>query len=162
LVRGSKSAEREAEKAAEGIIAQVAKDALREADDDVAEAVERDAARSAGRDAAEHAARPDGLVHPSELQRTHEIGGNASSRRVIEIRDSLQREGWKGEPISIVEHDGKKYIVDGHHRVAAARRAGVEEVPYRVVELPFRGYRTMDDVLELPPPDNLRYKGKRF
>jgi hypothetical protein len=162
LARGSKSAEREAAQAAEGIIAKAAKDALREADDDVAEAVERDVARSAGRDAAERAARPDGFVSPSQLERTHGIGGNESSRTVMEIRDSMRQGGWQGAPVSVYEHGGRRYIVDGHHRIAAARRAGLEQVPYQVVDLPFRGYRTLDDVLELPSPDNLRHKGKRF
>jgi hypothetical protein len=170
LVEGGKAAEHEAAKAAEGVVAKVAKDGLREAAEDTGQAAEQSAAKAAEEEAAkkaeqnavEDAVRPDGFARPSELERTHEIGGNASSRRVVEIRDSLAREGWKGNPVSIVEHDGWKYVVDGHHRLAAARRAGVEQIPYKVVELPFRGYRTLDDVLEVPPADNLRHKGKRF
>lgn len=41
--------------------------------------------------------------------------------------------GWQGEPIKVVEHNGQMLIVDGHHRVAAARIAGID-VPYEVVD----------------------------
>jgi hypothetical protein len=46
--------------------------------------------------------------------------------------------------------------------VAAARRAQLDEVPYHRVDLPFRGYRRIDDLLEQVPPDNLRHKGRPF
>lgn len=104
----------------------------------------------------------DGYASPRDLERTHEIGGNSSSKNVAKIRDSMAADGWQGEPVSVLEHDGKKYLLDGHHRRAAAIRAGLDQVPYKLVNLPFKGYQTLDDVLGFVRPDNLRYKGRPF
>ena len=42
--------------------------------------------------------------------------------------------GWQGDPIKVVELDGQRIVVDGHHRLAAAQRAGIE-VRYQVVDV---------------------------
>ncbi|MGB0758157.1 MAG: ParB N-terminal domain-containing protein [Rubripirellula sp.] len=34
--------------------------------------------------------------------------------------------GWQGKPIEVIEHNGYRYVVNGHHRLEAARRAGIE------------------------------------
>jgi uncharacterized protein (DUF1015 family) len=50
---------------------------------------------------------------------------------------------------STFEHNGSKYILDGHHRVAAARAAGIE-VPYNSIpasRLPEFNYKSVDDVI---------------
>lgn len=39
------------------------------------------------------------------------------------------------------------YVVDGHHRLLAAKKLGLEEVPIKKVELPYAGYSTTDDLL---------------
>jgi hypothetical protein len=148
-----------AAKAGEAIIAKAAKDAFEDAEKVVAEDVGKDAAQDVTRDATRDI---DGWVNPRELQRTHEIGGNASSRNVMNYRDSMMKDGWQGDPVTVVEHDGQKYLVDGHHRRAAAIRAGLDRVPYKTVELPHGNYRSLDDVLGYVRPDNLRYKGKPF
>lgn len=41
--------------------------------------------------------------------------------------------GWQGDPIRVVELNGPRIVVDGHHRLAAAQRVGIE-VPYEVVQ----------------------------
>ena len=56
-------------------------------------------------------------------------------------------EGIK-DPIKYVEYDGSKYVVDGHHRLRAARELGFETVPVEKVELPYKGYKTVDDLLQ--------------
>jgi hypothetical protein len=60
---------------------------------------------------------------------------------------------WTESPISIVRHEGSSYVVDGHHRLAAAKLAGLSEVSITDVtaELTssgFLGYKSMDDVLQ--------------
>jgi hypothetical protein len=40
--------------------------------------------------------------------------------------------GWNGPPIKVVEVNGKMYVVDGHHRLAAGTQAGLK-IPYEVV-----------------------------
>lgn len=49
--------------------------------------------------------------------------------------------------IKYVEYNGQKYIVDGHHRVIAAKRLGIKEVPIEQVQLPYAGYNTIEDLL---------------
>ena len=72
-----------------------------------------------------------------EFLRTHAISGRSSSRRVRQIMESMKANGWAGPPVMAVEHEGDKYLLDGHHRTFAARMAlipvqycllGVEEL----------------------------------
>jgi ParB-like chromosome segregation protein Spo0J len=61
----------------------------------------------------------------------------------------MKANGWQGDAISVFEHNGSKYILDGHHRVVAARAAGIE-VPYNSIPasrlLEFN-YKSVDDVI---------------
>lgn len=45
-----------------------------------------------------------------------------------------------------VEVNGQKYVVDGHHRLRAAKDLGMKEVPVEKVELPYKGYKTIEDL----------------
>ncbi|MGC4810922.1 DUF6531 domain-containing protein [Micromonospora sp. DT228] len=91
---------------------------------------------------------------PADLRPTHPISGDSSSKRVARYRNDM-RNGefdWEQSPISVVRHDGSTYVVDGHHRLAAAKYANVDEVRVRdvtddLVREGFLGYRDMDDVL---------------
>ncbi len=91
-----------------------------------------------------------GTASPYDLKPTHPVGQNGVSRRNIDIiARSMKEDGYIGEPVKVVEHDGMLLLVDGHHRVRAAKLAGLEEVPYEVVDLPWNtSYRTIDDVLD--------------
>ena len=63
--------------------------------------------------------------------------------------ESMKSNGWQGDPISVFEEDGTKYILDGHHRVQAALRVGID-VPYEIVaveDLPQFGYKTVDELI---------------
>lgn len=62
----------------------------------------------------------------------------------------MRKDGWKGDPVSVFEHNGQRYILDGHHRVSAARAADVD-VPYRAIseaELPNFNYKNANEVLQ--------------
>jgi hypothetical protein len=83
------------------------------------------------------------------FERTHGLSGNVSTRNVQDYMDSMRANGWQGDAISVFEHNGSKYILDGHHRVQAAMRVGVE-VPYNSIpasQLSQFGYQTADDVI---------------
>ncbi|ADI08421.1 Rhs protein [Streptomyces bingchenggensis BCW-1] len=111
---------------------------------------------------------PEGCTSadPHALKPTHEISGNSSTKRVKKMMDDM-RNGtfdWEQSPISVVkDDDGTMYVVDGHHRLAAARRINLDEVAIRDVtqqlkdgELP--GYKDIDDVTSSAS----EYRGNRL
>ncbi|WP_369244489.1 ParB N-terminal domain-containing protein [Streptomyces sp. R41] len=56
--------------------------------------------------------------------------------------------GWQGDPIEVFEQNNRKYVINGHHRVAAAKKAGID-VQYRSIsleEVKAYGYRDADHV----------------
>jgi hypothetical protein len=88
---------------------------------------------------------------PSTFTRAEALSGRASQRTVNEIAESMRANGWQGAPIDVVELQGQRIVVDGHHRLAAARRAGID-VQYQVVDPssvigPGR-YTSIDDILQ--------------
>lgn len=90
-----------------------------------------------------------GVAAANTFARTESMAGKASSRKVGEIAESMRGGGWKGDPIKIVEHNGQRYVIDGHHRLEAARRAGID-ASFEVVspaEMARYGYRSVDDVV---------------
>ncbi len=101
-------------------------------------------------------------MRPTDLLRTESLRGNASSRKVREIAESMRQHGWRGDPVEVFFHHGEPYLVNGHHRVAAAMRAGIDDIPYRALsqeELRRYGYRSPDDLISdyaNRGPDRLR------
>ncbi len=86
-------------------------------------------------------------VRVGELIATH--GKTMSNKQLDRLVKNIRAEGIK-EPLTVTEHQGKLYILDGHHRALAAPRAGVAEVPIKRVELPFGAYKTPDDLTFTP------------
>jgi ParB-like chromosome segregation protein Spo0J len=62
------------------------------------------------------------------------------------LSNEIDKTGEITESLKYVERDGKKYLVDGHHRQALARQKGINEVPAEQVELPYGGYKTEADL----------------
>lgn len=58
----------------------------------------------------------------------------------------ITQEGGIKETLKFVVHQGQKYVVDGNHRLRAARKLGLDEVPAEEVSLPYKGYKTADDL----------------
>jgi hypothetical protein len=79
----------------------------------------------------------------AELIPTH--GMTLSRARYAALRQDISLNGIRS-PINYVEVNGRKYVLDGHHRLRAARELGIDEVPTERVELPFLGYETIDDL----------------
>ena len=82
-------------------------------------------------------------ANPFELAPTHAL--TKSKRAFGELKADIAQNGVK-DPIKYVEHNGQKYIVDGHHRARAAKELGIKEVPVEQVQLPFGGYKSVDDL----------------
>lgn len=84
----------------------------------------------------------------SAVRRTKTSGGTV--RSVNQLAASMRANGWQGAPIDVVELNGQRIVVDGHHRLAAARRAGID-VQYQVVDpstaIGPGKYASIDDIL---------------
>lgn len=84
------------------------------------------------------------------------------------MADEMKRSGYDGPPIDVVVKDGEMFVVDGHHRLKAARMAGLDRVPINVVDdiaAHPSSWRSVDEVVQDAAsvgPDNLRDKGRRF
>ena len=77
------------------------------------------------------------------------MSGRASSRNVRNIAEDMKANGYQGAPIKVLESNGERFILDGHHRVQAARRAGID-IPFESVSpsnLSNFGYNSVDDVI---------------
>ena len=83
-------------------------------------------------------------ISPFKLNATQDItmSKREFNKFLIAIRDN-----GVIEPIKYIEHEGEKYIVDGHHRVHAAKVLGVHSIPIEKVELPYKGYKTVKDLV---------------
>ncbi|MEV0701015.1 polymorphic toxin-type HINT domain-containing protein [Saccharopolyspora sp. NPDC050389] len=73
-----------------------------------------------------------GSADPFSFKRTEALSGNASKRNVDSLTASMKESGWQGDPISVAKIGDDLYVLDGHHRVAAAKRAGID-VSYRIL-----------------------------
>ena len=63
------------------------------------------------------------------------------------LLDDIRKNGVK-ESIKYVEHNGVKYIVDGHHRYFAAKKLKIAEILMEEVKLPYSSsYRTLQDLM---------------
>ena len=70
----------------------------------------------------------------------------SSNNRLKKLTSDIKENGIL-EPIKYIEYNGEKHVVDGHHRLLAAKRLGLTEVPAVEVTLPYAGYRTLEDLL---------------
>ncbi|NJL18361.1 MAG: ParB N-terminal domain-containing protein [Nitrospira sp.] len=112
---------------------------------------------AAGRGTAETA---NETVDPNTLQRTHSIEGKRSAARVDELSADMRQNGYSGPPVDVAEINGGRYILDGHHRRAAAARTGtlVEIRVIKDIQSHPSSFGSADDVLragESVGPDRL-------
>ncbi|MFD3555075.1 ParB N-terminal domain-containing protein [Streptomyces goshikiensis] len=83
------------------------------------------------------------------MERTEQLGGARDRERVDQIAERMTRDGWVGEPIEVFEHLNRRYVINGHHRVAAAKKAGID-VQYRSLtldEIKAYKYKSADEVV---------------
>ncbi|MDR3490903.1 MAG: ParB N-terminal domain-containing protein, partial [Gammaproteobacteria bacterium] len=83
-------------------------------------------------------------INPFELQITH---GKTMSNRAFKnfVDNDIKLNGIK-ETIKYIEHNGQKYVVDGHHRLEAAKYLNIKDVPIEKVYLPYNGYEAVEDL----------------
>lgn len=85
------------------------------------------------------------VENPFNLIPTHRL--TMSKKAFKDFKDGIATDGHIKKPIRYVEHEGKKYIVDGHHRARAAKELGLRQVPTEKVSLPHKGYKQIEDLL---------------
>ena len=84
------------------------------------------------------------MTRTYELEPTHEKILSNSKFNILKA--DIKMNGIK-DPVKYVEYNGQKYVVDGHHRLLAARQLGIKEIPTEEVSLPYKGYRTWNDLI---------------
>lgn len=65
-----------------------------------------------------------------------------------ELISQIRANGITGT-VKYVEYNGRKYIVDGHHRYFAAQKLGITQIPVEQISLPYLGYKTEMDLLSV-------------
>jgi ParB-like nuclease domain len=83
-------------------------------------------------------------VSTSSLSPTHYI--TKSKTEMQKLLNDIRANGIK-EPIKFVEHNGAKFILDGHHRYYSALKLGIRNVPAKQVKLPWGQYKTPMDLM---------------
>ena len=75
-----------------------------------------------------------GIASVRDFIPAHGIAGDGATKRVIRLAQEMKENGFQNIPaVSVISHEGKLILVDGHHRVAAARLARID-VPYEIVD----------------------------
>jgi hypothetical protein len=65
-------------------------------------------------------------VNPANLRRTHPTRRTNSTKIIDDLAADMKANGFNHRyPIEVFEYKGSLYIMNGHHRVAAANKAGV-------------------------------------
>jgi RHS repeat-associated protein len=82
-------------------------------------------------------------VATAELTSTHAVTRSS----VRKLAGQIDRDGGIREPLKYVLHQGERYVVDGNHRLAAARLLGMRAVPAQRVDLPYKGFKTAADLI---------------
>jgi hypothetical protein len=107
-----------------------------------------------------------GEVSTDELNRGHAIGGKPSSRLVGQLAAQMRATGYAGIPsILAISVQGALYVVDGHHRLAAAILTGTNPTVQTVDPTEWirpGGYDSIEDITGPTPPNNIRDKGKKL
>jgi hypothetical protein len=73
------------------------------------------------------------------IRRDAELDAKQGEQQINRLVDWLQEHpSEEVEPVLLTEVDGKLYVVDGHHRLAAYKRTGRHTIPARVRQFPFK------------------------
>ena len=83
-------------------------------------------------------------LYPYDLIPTQPLTKNR--KQMKRLREEIEEAGEIKESLKYVEHNGQKYLVDGHHRLSIAKEKGIKDVLAERVDLPYKGYKTVKDL----------------
>ena len=75
---------------------------------------------------------PDAIVSPNQLYAGGRSKRDVSTADISYIANRIERNGWSAKPVTVQKFGDIYRVVDGHHRVCAAARAGIL-VPITIV-----------------------------
>jgi hypothetical protein len=85
-----------------------------------------------------------GELRQAGVNLTDRMSGNQFKKLV----ESIKQNGLQDKVINYVKLDGEIYVVLGNNRVQAARQLGItDQLIFKEVQLPFRGFKTENDVI---------------
>ncbi|WP_414891847.1 RHS repeat-associated core domain-containing protein, partial [Pseudomonas serboccidentalis] len=89
-------------------------------------------------------------IDPKILKRIHTIEGKNSTKTVEDYKNKMRNGYDPAYPIDVIEHDGSLYILDGHHRAAAARQTSTNVTIRLITDLTKydRTLNSIEDVIE--------------
>ncbi|WP_434590573.1 RHS domain-containing protein [Pseudomonas sp. R4-83] len=87
-------------------------------------------------------------IDPKTLKRIHTIEGKTSTKTVEKYKNQMSNGYDPVDPIDVVEHNGSLYILDGHHRAAAARQTSTN-VTIRLITDLTKYDRTLNSIEEV-------------
>lgn len=75
--------------------------------------------------------------------------------KLAEITDSMKEVGWNGRPLVVVDMEDYYQAVTGSHRLAAAKKAGLETVPVVAIKPRISDSRGYDPVENVPMEESV-------
>ena len=88
---------------------------------------------------------------PADIEPLHEV---RDAGKLETLTASMERNGWQGRAILVSVRDGGFFAYTGSHRIAAARAAGLEQIPVVVIKIvEERTDDEPDDDDETPAPE---------
>jgi hypothetical protein len=69
-------------------------------------------------------------LDPKEITALHEA---RSHQHLGELTDDMERNGWTGRPLLVIERENDYLAWTGSHRIAAAKEVGLRQIPCYVL-----------------------------
>lgn len=88
-------------------------------------------------------------VNQATIVECHDVSDFEKLNNLVK---NMEEQGWNGRPLVVIDMGGEYKALTGSHRLAAARKAGIENIPVACVEYStmFEDYEiTIDDLKDI-------------
>jgi|GEM_PF-2441726 len=69
-----------------------------------------------------------------KLETIEQFHGITDKEKLRQLTKDMEENGWNGRPIIVIDCGGEYSALTGSHRIEAARKAGLYEIPVAVVD----------------------------